>query len=183
MNKDHLEQVIIVNNHHTSEFDWLPGYRTIVACQQASEDESPGEMLPPDILAKDEKNYWKDYEYITGLLPLAARECWAAADAVLDRYEYEDSAIYVEYPDKSSLQKITDIIYETMRFYEERPSLRKNDGNEADNPYFCDSDKAGGSSALRDLVFVITSWNISYRRQRYYRRKKVFAHASIDKTY
>lgn len=168
-------QVEILKDQKVSDFEWLPDYQEIIACQESAADDSRPELLPPENLAMEERIYWKDYEYITQLLPLAARESWAAADAVLDRYEFEDSAIYMEYPDKVSMQRIADIVYETMRFYEERPVIRRNDGSEASNPYYCPKDGETVSSALKEMVFTITAWNISYRRQRYYRRRKVFS--------
>lgn len=151
----------------------LPDYQEIVACQKKTQALSKEKCLPPETLAREEQRYWKDYEYITGLLPLAARESWACADAVLDRYEYEDSAIYMEYPDSAAVKKISDLVYESVRYLEERPKIRKNDGSELPNPYYGQDDRVT-VSPLRELVLTITLWNISYRRQRYYRRRKVF---------
>ncbi|MBQ9155824.1 MAG: hypothetical protein IJ137_03490 [Eubacterium sp.] len=157
----------------------LPDYQQIIACQTRQEEESREAeeermVLPPEDLAREERAYWNDYEYITQLLPMIARECWAAADAVLDRYEYEDSPIYIEYPDKVTLQRIADVIYERMHRYEEQEDREAGDGGRMANPYYISGDKGGKATPLRDVIYIMTAWNMSFRRQRYYRRSKVF---------
>ena len=52
------------------------------------------ELLPPEELQREEQMYWKDYEYFLRMLPVIAREIWAAADAILDRYDFEGSSMY-----------------------------------------------------------------------------------------
>ena len=144
-------QVKSLSQQERQGLSWLPDYQTIVACQKKEESGLGQNLLPPESLARDEKCYWKDYEYMLGLLSGTARECWAASDAVLDRYEYEGSAIYMEYPDQIALSKIADLVYEAVSHYE----------------------KEGGPD-IKDLVYAMTYWNISFRRQRFYRREKVF---------
>ena len=163
-----------MKDHKAEDLEWLPEYREIVACQEETRPELKTPVLPPENLAKEERIYWEDYDYMTRLLPVAARECFAAADAILDRYEFEDSAIYMEYPDKLTIQKIADTVYETLRHYEENPVISKSDGSEIPNPYYCAREEGQTASPIKDLVFTMTAWNISYRRQRYYRRRKVF---------
>lgn len=178
-------------------FDWLPGYKEIMACQendaenvaQKTEDVSVAEenvsfagqetLLPPEELQKEEQAYWSDYEYLVRTLPLVARESWAAADAVLDRYEYEGSSIYAEFPDKTSIQRIVDTVYEKMKYYEDNVSMTRLDGTEVKNPYYVREEDRGIDTPLRDLIYLMVCWNLLYRRQRYYRRKKVFPRADL----
>lgn len=158
-------------------FEWLPGYQEILACQEEagkSESMEDRSLLPPEQLQQEEQAYWNDHEYLIRLLPRAARESWAAADAILDRYEYEGSAMYVEYPDKITVQRIADMVYEVMRGMEEQPWNIRTDGTQEENPYYRKEEQRGLHTPLRDMIMVMTMWNLAYRRQRYHRRKKVF---------
>lgn len=156
------------------DFTWLPGYQEILACQEEGKMETERDILPPEQLQKEEQDYWKDYEYLIRLLPRAARESWAVADAILDRYEYEGSAMYLEYPDQATMERIADMVYEGMKGMEEQPWITRVDGTQAENPYYRKEEQRGLHTPLRDMIKVMTIWNLSYRRQRYQRRKKVF---------
>ncbi len=78
------------------------------------------QMLPPEQLQQEEQQYWKDYEYLIQMLPLIAREVWIVADALLDQYEYTGSSIYSEYPDKVTILKIVDMVYDKLKYREEQ---------------------------------------------------------------
>ena len=132
------------------------------------------EMLPPEELQREEQIYWNDYEYFLRMLPVIAREIWVAADAILDRYEFEGSSMYAEYPDKMAIFKIVDMIYDKLKYYENNPTENRMDGSEGKNYYYVSKEAQGINTPLRDMIFVIVSWNMAFRRQRYYRRKKVF---------
>lgn len=173
-------------------FDWLPGYKEIIACQREEEKENiPGEalrepqadgqngqetaqMLPPELLQREEMEYWEDYSYMLQLLPAAAREIWVVSDALLDRYEFEGSSIYAQYPDKNTVFKIADAIYEKLKYYETEPVENRVDGTEGKNIYYVSPEGGKENTPFRQLIFVVLCWNILYRRQRYYRRKKIF---------
>ncbi|MCD8018819.1 MAG: hypothetical protein LUF92_04325 [Clostridiales bacterium] len=171
-----------------SDFDWLPGFREMVACQQNESEEGTAQsagsgvsdteegktILPPEELQQEEQAYWKEYEYMTRLLPSVAREIWAVVEAMLDRYEYEGSFMYAEYPDKNSILKIVDAVYDKMKYYECNTAENKVDGSEGKNCYYMAPEDRGIQTPLRHLIHVILCWNMSYRRQRYNRRKKVF---------
>ena len=196
----------IVKKETVYGYEWLPGYKEMMVCkedlarqneemEQSMEEgqkDSPEpsgtrqemqrpqpKLLPPEELQKEEEGYWKDYDYMVRLLPLAAREIWAAVDAILDRYEFCESSMYAEYPDKEAVRKIVDEVYNKMKYYEEKPMETKMDGTEGINYYYIPEEKRGMNSPLRDLIFVIISWNMSYRRQRFCRRKKVFPQANL----
>lgn len=136
--------------------------------------ENQEEMLPPERLQREEQEYWKDYDYFVRLLPLAAREIWAAVDAILDRYEFCESSMYAEFPDKTAIQRIADQVYDKMKYYEENRMMNRMDGMEAANPYYMSEENRSMDTPLKNLIFVIISFNMLYRRQRYCRRKKVF---------
>lgn len=181
------------------DFNWLPGFEEMMACQEEMEEESDrrepntqtkqnassnqtgqiatgtqSELLPPEELQKDEQIYWNDYEYFLRMLPVIAREIWVAADAILDRYEFEGSSMYAEYPDKTGIFKIVDMIYDKLKYYENNRTENRMDGSEGKNYYYVPKEDQGINTPLRDMIFVIVSWNMAFRRQRYHRRKKIF---------
>lgn len=198
-------------DNNSRGFDWLPGFKEMMACQenrqekndpiepytqieqngfpyqgrQLETDSQPdqdmprnmpdsSELLPPEELQREEQMYWKDYEYFLRMLPVIAREIWAAADAVLDRYEFEGSSMYAEYPDKTAIFKIVEMIYDKLKYYENNRTENKMDGTEGKNYYYVSKEEQGINTPLRDLIFVMVSWNMAFRRQRYHRRKKIF---------
>ena len=193
------------------DFDWLPGFKEMMACQESQREEGgqiepntqieqngfpyqgrqletdsqpdqdmprnmpdSSELLPPEELQREEQMYWKDYEYFLRMLPVIAREIWAAADAILDRYEFEGSSMYAEYPDKTAIFKIVEMIYDKLKYYENNRTENKMDGTEGKNYYYVSKEEQGINTPLRDLIFVMVSWNMAFRRQRYHRRKKIF---------
>ena len=193
------------------DFDWLPGFKEMMACQESQREEGgqiepytqieqnrfpyqgrqletdsqpdqdmprnmpdSSELLPPEELQREDQRYWKDYEYFLRMLPVIAREIWAAADAILDRYEFEGSSMYAEYPDKTAIFKIVEMIYDKLKYYENNRTENKMDGTEGKNYYYVSKEEQGINTPLRDLIFVMVSWNMAFRRQRYHRRKKIF---------
>lgn len=178
-------------------FDWLPGFKEMMACQESEEEitdippQNPGmfsgkedfsekempektPLLPPEELQREEQNYWNDFEYMIRMLPSVAREIWAVADAILDKFEFEGSSMYAEYPDKNAVLKIADIIYEKLKYYECEQMESMMDGMEGKNTYYKIPEERGIHTPLRHLILVILCWNMGYRRQRYHRRKKIF---------
>lgn len=133
------------------------------------------QMLPPEQLQQEEQQYWKDYEYLIQMLPLVAREVWIVADALLDQYEYTGSSIYSEYPDKVTILKIVDMVYDKLKYREEQESMQADNGEMVRNPYFIEASLRDANTPFRILIQVIVHWNINHRRQRYYRRQKVFS--------
>ena len=109
MNKDDMSKKEDFN------FEWLPGFREMMVCQNDSQTQS---LLPPEQLQQEEQKYWKDYEYLIQMLPMVVREVWIVADALLDRYEYAGSSIYSEYPDKVTILKIADMVYDKLKYRE-----------------------------------------------------------------
>ena len=139
-----------------------------------SEGAAQPQMLPPEELQQEEQINWNDFEYMIRMLPAAAREVWAVADALLDRFEFEGSSMYAEYPDKNAVLKIVDAIYEKLKYYESEQTENKVDGTRGKNCYYLPPEERGVQTPFRHLILVIVCWNMAYRRQRYRRRKKIF---------
>ena len=133
------------------------------------------QMLPPEQLQQEEQQYWKDYEYLIQMLPLVAREVWVVADALLDQYEYTGSSIYSEYPDKVTILKIVDMVYDKLKYREEQEMMQADAETMVHNPYFVEAGLRDANTPFRTLIQAMIHWNINHRRQRYYRRQKVFA--------
>ncbi len=164
-------------------FDWLPDYKNIMAYEGETdflttkevEEEKEG-TLPPEVLQQEEQHYWDDISYALGMLPFVAREIWAVIDAVLDQYEYNGSPIYVESPDQQTLERIAGEIFMQLKYYEDRPTVEAPDGTSQKNYYYIPEDeKASYMTPLRTAIFIMMLWNINDRRQRYWRRQRLFA--------
>ena len=183
-----------MNKKEDFNFEWLPGFREMMACQNstiAGKDEqsntiqndklinSDSQMLPPEQLQQEEQQYWKDYEYLIQLLPVVAREVWLVTDALLDQYEYTGSPVYAESPDKVTILKIVDMVYDRLKYREQQETMQADDETVIRNPYFTEENLRDSNTPFRILIQVILHWNINYRRQRYHRRQKVFSKYSI----
>ena len=175
-----------MNKKGDFDFEWLPGFREMMACQNeeqntqqetdwGNENLQIEALLPPEQLQQEEQRYWKDYEYFIQMLPMVAREVWIVADALLDQYEYKGSPIYSEYPDKVTILKIADMVYDKLKYREEQEMIQADDEEMIRNPYFVEVSLRDAITPFRTLIQVILHWNINHRRQRYYRRQKVFS--------
>ena len=58
----------------------------------------------------DEKELLNDLEYLQQTYPGEVRRCQRRIAEILDKYDYEGSMIYDEYPDRLSLFRIADTI-------------------------------------------------------------------------
>ena len=58
----------------------------------------------------DEKEILNDLEYLQQTYPGEVRRCQRRIAEILDKYDYEGSMIYDEYPDRFSLYRIADTI-------------------------------------------------------------------------
>lgn len=120
------------------------------------------QMLPPEKMQMEEKLYWSDIEYMLSILPAMIREIWLVCEAILDQYEYEGSVMYVQYPDQVTINRIADQVYERVRYLETQES--RGDRDNRDN-------REKGN--LFPLVLGTLLANMTHRRQRYWRRKRV----------
>ena len=154
----------------------MPNNNTnIIAGSNNQNTSNIDKLLPPEQLQQEEQQYWKDYEYLIQLLPLIAREVWVVTDALLDQYEYTGSSIYSEYPDKVTILKIVDMVYDKLKYREQQETMQADDETVIRNPYFMEESMRDSNTPFRTLIQVMLHWNINYRRQRYYRRQRVFS--------
>lgn len=114
------------------------------------------QMLPPEKMQMEEQLYWSDIEYMLSILPSMIREIWLVCEAILDQYEYEGSVMYVQYPDQVTVNRIADQIYERVRYLQTQENR--------DN---------GEKGYLYNIVLGTLLSNMTHRRQRYWRRKRV----------
>ena len=148
---------------------------------RGNEDLQIEALLPPERLQQEEQQYWKDYEYLIQILPMIAREVWIVADALLDQFEYTGSPLYSEYPDKVTILKIADMVYDKLKYREEQELIQADDEEMIRNPYFVEVSLRDASSPFRTLIQVILHWNINHRRQRYY--KRCFQHNNVKNSH
>lgn len=74
-------------------------------------------MFPsePDFL-EEEELCLKDYEYLRRLYPKEVRLIASILEEYLDRYEYEGSPMYVQYPDAVTIYRIANEIFKQFTF-------------------------------------------------------------------
>lgn len=104
--------------------------------------------LAPERFMVDESLIENDYSYLKQMCPSPAGKLADLIEDACDRLEYEGSFLYDEYPDKTTLLKITDSIAEKAKNME--------------------------SITIKDFIQTLLCDEILYRRQRYYRKKKMF---------
>ena len=104
--------------------------------------------LAPERFMVDESLIDNDYTYLKQLCPPPAKRLFDIMEDTCDRLEYEGSFLYDECPDKVTLEKITHQIAAQM------PDLETVSGKDFIQAMLCDE--------------------ILCRRQRYYRKQKMF---------
>lgn len=63
---------------------------------------------------EEEELCLRDYEYMKHLYPREVRLMTSALEDYLDRYEYEGSPMYVQYPDAVTIYRIANEIYKLL---------------------------------------------------------------------
>lgn len=104
--------------------------------------------LSPERFMIDDTLMEKDYDYMHRIMPAAAFPLLELLEDVCDRLEYEGSFLYDECPDKTTLLKLTDHIFEKL--------------------------STGEKPDFKDFIHALLCDEILYRRLRYYRKKKMF---------
>ena len=69
----------------------------------------------------DEKEILNDLEYLQQTYPGEVRRCQRRIAEILDKYDYEGSMIYDEYPDRLQLRLMCRRIYDKAKKEEENP--------------------------------------------------------------
>lgn len=98
----------------------------------------------PDFL-KEEEVCLEDYEQIKRLYPLQMRLAAVVLSECLDRYEYEGSPIFHEYPDAVTVYGIAKKVYDAMGY---------GDNNE-------------NKQQLMDMIQIMVCHDIYVRRRRH----------------
>lgn len=103
-------------------------------------------MFPsePDFL-EEEELCLKDYEYLKRLYPKEIRLIASILEEYLDRYEYEGSPIYAQYPDAVTIYRMAGDIYKQFSFEGSRQELNK----------------------IKDMIQVMVCHEIYIRRRRH----------------
>lgn len=74
-------------------------------------------LFPKEIdFLEEEELCLKDYEYLKRLYPREVRLITSVLEEYMDRYEYEGSPMYVEYPDAVTIYRIASEIYKKLSF-------------------------------------------------------------------
>ena len=132
-----------MNKKGDFDFEWLPGFREMMACQNEEQN------------TQQETDLGNENLQIEALLP--------------------PEQLQQEYPDKVTILKIADMVYDKLKYREEQEMIQADDEEMIRNPYFVEVSLRDAITPFRTLIQVILHWNINHRRQRYYRRQKVFS--------
>ena len=84
----------------------------------------------------DEKELLNDLEYLQQTYPGEVRRCQRRIAEILDKYDYEGSMIYDEYPDRLQLRLMCRRIYDKAEKEEETPgwcAMRSTKGDTVDD--------------------------------------------------
>ena len=134
----------------------LPFYMTHPAPYRPDSD--PYRRMTRPWGAAGEDTVLRDIEYLQQMYPVQVRRYQQSVARILDKMDFEGSVIYDEYPDRLSLERITDSIITVLK--QEEAQRDQNDRNEgAVNP--ADPEKW---SWIRDLVLVLL-YNEVYKRR------------------
>lgn len=98
----------------------------------------------PDFL-EEEELCLKDYEYLKRIYPKEIRLIASVLEEYLDRYEYEGSPIYAQYPDAVTIYRMAGEIFSQFTFEGSDNELSK----------------------MRDLIQVMVCQEIYVRRRRH----------------
>lgn len=112
---------------------------------------------PLPLFYEEEDAAMQDLEYFQEMYPQEAKRYQQKVSRLLDRFDYDGSAIYDEYPDRLTLFKMSGNIMETIVREEE------NDGGELN---------AAAEPQMAELIQVLVYHEIFKRRRR--RDKGIF---------
>ncbi len=74
-------------------------------------------LFPKEVdFLEEEALCLKDYEYLKRLYPKQMRLMSSVLEEYIDRYEYEGSPMYAEYPDAVTIYRIASEIYKKLSF-------------------------------------------------------------------
>jgi hypothetical protein len=105
-----------------------------------------------------------DLEYMKQLYPKTAKAIQKEIDNECDKIEYDGSMMFDEYPDKESLDKLIDRVYDRIKQIEDEPQV------EINSLYFYPPRR--NTNYLRDIVSLLFLSEIFNRRRRHRGRKR-----------
>jgi hypothetical protein len=108
----------------------------------------------------------RDVEYMKQLYPSVAKRIQSEIDNECDQLEYDGSVMFDEYPDKVTLDRIIDRIYDRVRQNEEEPEVEMNS--------FFGRPRGRRENLLRDVVTLLLLNEIFNRRRRFRSRRRWF---------
>lgn len=98
---------------------------------------------------KDEQRYMEDFSYFKRMYPAKLRLAAGMIEDYLDRFEYEGSPIYMEYPDQVTISRIVNHIYDLYW------SSQKEQAEEQDM-----------ITRFKDMIYIMVCQEIYIRRRR-----------------
>lgn len=112
---------------------------------------------PLPLFYEEEDAAMQDLEYLQEMYPQEAKRYQLKVSRLLDRFDYDGSAIYDEYPDRLTLFKMSGDILETIAREEENTG---------------DQMSAAAKPQMAELIQVLVYHEIFKRRRR--REKDIF---------
>jgi hypothetical protein len=108
----------------------------------------------------------RDVEYMKLLYPSTAKVIQKEVDDECDQMEYDGSVMFDEYPDRNTIDKIVDRIYEKVKDTDEEPEVQAN------SVFFFPPRRHRND--LRDIVSLLLLNELFHRRRRHRSRKRWF---------
>ena len=112
------------------------------------------------------EDFDKDIDYFKQLYPRTVRQIQNEVDNECDKLEYDGSVMFDEYPDRVTIDKIVNRIYDKVDFIDETPAV------EANNLYY--TPRRRHNNLARDLITIILLNEFLGRRRRYRSRRRWF---------
>ncbi len=104
----------------------------------------------PERFVADEGRYEDDMLYLKRLYPKIGLEIAEFVEDACDKMEYEGSLMFDEYPDRLSIMKLVNDIYDKVKYHDEK------------SPY------------LKCMVQILLCDEMHHRRSRYHRKCRYF---------
>lgn len=130
-----------------------------------------GYGMNPECVVKDEKMCEQDMNYMRNCYPKRAKDLLNVLYETCDEMEYEGSCMLAQYPDKETIYRMVDTIYEQSKRMEHM-SIKK-------EPFLFDNVELTPAQLEekmeKDLLLVLLCDEMHRRRMRYQRRNQLFS--------
>lgn len=128
------------------------------------------ERWNPETVVQDEMKCEKDISYLRNCYPKTAKDMVSALCETCDRMEYENSSMLIPYPDKETIYRLVDQIYEDTK---KKTRSRKEAPFLFDNPQM--SVEQMKEAMEKEMLLVMLCDEMHRRRMRYCRRNQLFS--------